>query len=67
MTNEAKQAKKDATGKTEEKVTLVEDPKLPAAVRTKIGDTTKHEGKRVRVYGWAHHIRDQKKIVFIEV
>jgi asparaginyl-tRNA synthetase len=48
-------------------ITLEEDKNLPVAVSTKIVDTHKYEGKRVRVNGWAHHIRAQKNIIFIEL
>jgi asparaginyl-tRNA synthetase len=50
-----------------EKSKLVEDASLPKATVTKIRDCEKHEGKRVKVFGWVHHIRDQKKIAFIEL
>jgi asparaginyl-tRNA synthetase len=48
-------------------VTLQEDPKLPASTLIKIRDCSKYENKRVKVNGWAHHIRNQKKIIFIEL
>eukprot|EP01105_Mastigella_eilhardi_P005832 TRINITY_DN17535_c0_g1_i1.p1 TRINITY_DN17535_c0_g1~~TRINITY_DN17535_c0_g1_i1.p1 ORF type:complete len:659 (-),score=219.88 TRINITY_DN17535_c0_g1_i1:83-2059(-) len=52
--------------KAEEKE-LVEDPSLPQAVRAKIRDLGAHEGKRVHVFGWAHHVRAQKNIAFIDL
>jgi len=60
-----KETKKESTAP--QSVTLVEDKSLPSAIQTKIIGTTQHEGKRVRVYGWAHHIRAQKNIIFIEL
>lgn len=62
-----KEVKKDNKPKVEETVALVEDTKLPKAVAIKITDCHKYDGKRVRVNGWAHHIRNQKKIIFIEL
>lgn len=48
-------------------MTLKEDPSLPPASRAKISECPKYEGKRIRVSGWAHHIRNQKKIIFVEL
>lgn len=64
---EAANKPKEAEASSSEVVQLKEDPKLPAATLIKIKDCAKYENKRVKVNGWAHHIRNQKKIIFIEL
>lgn len=59
--------KKEVKKESDEKVTLVEDASLPAAQKIKIVDCSKHEGQRVAVSGWLHHIRNQNKIIFVEL
>lgn len=39
----------------------------PTATRIKISECSKHEGARVQVFGWLHHVRNQKKLVFVEL
>ena len=72
---EAKKEKKAAAAAdtkkvVHEEVTLAEDPALPQAVRIEVGDLAKrpeeYEGKRVRMFGWAHFIREARKdLIFI--
>lgn len=48
------------------KITIEEDKSLPAAIRIKIRDTEPHRGKRVKIYGWVHRLRQQgKNLMFI--
>ncbi|KAH3762744.1 asparagine-tRNA ligase [Pelomyxa schiedti] len=60
----APKAKAPATMRFED---LVEDPALPAAVRADILECGKMQGKRVRVFGWVHHIRTQKSVTFVDL
>lgn len=46
-------------------ITIKEDTSLPAAVKTKIHDAPSHVGERVRVSGWIHRLRSNKKVVFV--
>eukprot|EP01111_Echinosteliopsis_oligospora_P004007 TRINITY_DN1630_c0_g1_i1.p1 TRINITY_DN1630_c0_g1~~TRINITY_DN1630_c0_g1_i1.p1 ORF type:complete len:656 (-),score=224.99 TRINITY_DN1630_c0_g1_i1:209-2176(-) len=46
---------------------LKEDKSLPAATTIKIRDRVGYAGKRVKISGWVHHVRNQKKIVFLEL
>ncbi|KAI0352047.1 asparaginyl-tRNA synthetase [Trametes cingulata] len=47
------------------KIVLQEDPSLPAAIKSKIGNLTPLRSKRVRTSGWVHRLRDQKEIIFV--
>ncbi|KZT61166.1 asparaginyl-tRNA synthetase [Calocera cornea HHB12733] len=47
------------------KVILVEDPSLPKATRSKLEGLAALRGKRVRVFGWVHRLRQQKDMTFI--
>jgi len=47
------------------KIVLVEDASLPKAARSKIEGLTALRGKRVRVFGWVHRLRQQKDMTFI--
>ncbi|EMD33267.1 hypothetical protein CERSUDRAFT_87578 [Gelatoporia subvermispora B] len=47
------------------KIVLEEDSSLPAATKSKIVNLAELRGKRVRVSGWVHRLRDQKGIIFI--
>ncbi|OSC98435.1 asparaginyl-tRNA synthetase [Trametes coccinea BRFM310] len=47
------------------KIVLEEDPSLPVAVKSKIGNLTPLRSKRVKVSGWVHRLRDQKEIIFV--
>ncbi|KZO90602.1 asparaginyl-tRNA synthetase [Calocera viscosa TUFC12733] len=47
------------------KVVLIEDASLPKATRSKIEGLTELRGKRVRVFGWVHRLRQQKDMTFI--
>ncbi|RDB25007.1 Asparagine--tRNA ligase, cytoplasmic [Hypsizygus marmoreus] len=49
------------------KVKLLEDSKLPKAIKSKIVNLTELRSERVRVFGWVHRIRDQKGIIFLVV
>ncbi|XP_062516538.1 asparagine--tRNA ligase, cytoplasmic-like [Corticium candelabrum] len=49
------------------KVVLKEDPSLPKAKQVKIRDSTAHRDHRVKVYGWAHSIRRQGKVLMFIV
>ncbi|EGC39969.1 hypothetical protein DICPUDRAFT_44848 [Dictyostelium purpureum] len=70
---EQKEKKQAATPvqKVEEKlaaITLTEDKSLPAAKKIKLRDASpKLDGVRVEVNAWLHHVRNQKKIVFLEL
>ncbi|KAH3732833.1 hypothetical protein Pelo_16342 [Pelomyxa schiedti] len=44
-----------------------EDLVEPAAVRADILECGKMQGKRVRVFGWVHHIRTQKSVTFVDL
>eukprot|EP00741_Cyanophora_paradoxa_P006088 tig00000983_g5903.t1 len=47
-------------------IKIEEDKSLPPATRIKIRDCPKHEGQRVKVYGWVHRLRQQgSSLVFI--
>lgn len=49
-------------------IIIKEDPALPAATQTKIRDLKQYIGKRVKVFGWVHHLRtDGKKLWFIDL
>lgn len=49
-------------------ITISEDPELPAANQVKIRDLVECVGKRVKVFGWVHHLRtDGKKLWFIDL
>ncbi|CDO72589.1 hypothetical protein BN946_scf184985.g8 [Trametes cinnabarina] len=47
------------------KIVLEEDPSLPTATKSKIGNLTPLRSKRVKVDGWVHRLRDQKEIIFV--
>ncbi|KAI0657743.1 asparaginyl-tRNA synthetase [Cubamyces menziesii] len=47
------------------KIVLQEDPSLPAAIKSKIGNLTPLRSKRIRTSGWVHRLRDQKEIIFV--
>jgi len=49
------------------KVHFMEDPSLPQAQQIKIRDATSHHGKRVKIYGWVHHLRRQGKALMFAV
>jgi asparaginyl-tRNA synthetase len=47
---------------------IVQDVALPVAIRAKIRSLSSHVEKRVVVYGWVHHLRqDGKKLFFIDL
>ncbi|KAG0671247.1 asparagine--tRNA ligase [Maudiozyma exigua] len=46
-------------------ITIEEDKSLPAALRCKIDQSYTHVGERVKVSGWIHRLRSNKKVVFI--
>lgn len=49
-------------------ITISEDPNLPSAKQVKIRDLADCVGKRVKIYGWVHHLRtDGKKLWFIDL
>lgn len=46
-------------------IKIEEDKSLPAAHRVKINKAPEFVGQRVKVYGWVHRLRNNKKLVFI--
>lgn len=46
-------------------ITIEEDKSLPAALKCKIDQSYTHVGERVKVSGWIHRLRSNKKVVFI--
>ncbi|KAN0025912.1 hypothetical protein ACTFIU_001676 [Dictyostelium citrinum] len=49
-------------------ITLKQDASLPTPKRLKIRECSpKFANQRVEVHAWAHHVRNQKKIVFLEL
>lgn len=46
-------------------ITIEEDKSLPVAKKFKIQDSYKHVGERVKVSGWIHRLRSNKKVVFV--
>lgn len=47
-------------------IKLTEDPNLPVATKIKIRQCKEFDGKRVKVFGWCHHVRIQsKKLIFV--
>lgn len=65
----AKQAEQQAASAAKQmaalQITITEDASLPAAIKTKIGDAPHHVGERIRVSGWIHRLRSNKKVVFV--
>ncbi|GAB6031206.1 Asparagine--tRNA ligase, cytoplasmic [Chamberlinius hualienensis] len=50
------------------KVVITEDASLPPAQRIRIGEAEAHRSKRVKIYGWIHHLRRQgKSLMFIVI
>lgn len=50
------------------KVVIEEDKTLPVANEIKIRDATSARNKRVKVFGWVHHLRRQgKNLMFIDL
>ncbi|XP_003742548.1 asparagine--tRNA ligase, cytoplasmic [Galendromus occidentalis] len=49
------------------KITIEEDKSLPAAKQVKIRELQGHKDRRVRVFGWIHHLRRQSKAMFFIV
>ncbi len=49
------------------KIQISEDTTLPLAIQIKIRDCFKYEGRRVKIYGWCHHVRKQKRRMFIKL
>jgi asparaginyl-tRNA synthetase len=45
--------------------TIVEDTKLPTSTKIKISGIKDHEGKRVKIFGWVHRLRETKKTLFV--
>ena len=46
-------------------ITIEEDKSLPAALKCKINQAYDHVGERVKVSGWIHRLRSNKKVVFV--
>ncbi|SMN18957.1 similar to Saccharomyces cerevisiae YHR019C DED81 Cytosolic asparaginyl-tRNA synthetase [Maudiozyma saulgeensis] len=46
-------------------ITIEEDKSLPAALKCKINQAYGHVGERVKVSGWIHRLRSNKKVVFV--
>ncbi|AQZ11048.1 DED81 (YHR019C) [Zygosaccharomyces parabailii] len=46
-------------------IKIEEDKSLPTAHRVKINKAPEFVGQRVKVYGWIHRLRNNKKLVFI--
>ncbi|AQZ10044.1 DED81 (YHR019C) [Zygosaccharomyces parabailii] len=46
-------------------IKIEENKSLPAAHRVKINKAPEFVGHRVKVYGWVHRLRNNKKLVFI--
>ncbi|CAL9730471.1 asparagine--tRNA ligase, cytoplasmic [Monosporozyma unispora] len=46
-------------------IKIEEDKSLPEAKKFKIGKSYAHVGERVKVSGWIHRLRSNKKVVFI--
>ncbi|XP_071845953.1 asparagine--tRNA ligase, cytoplasmic-like [Apostichopus japonicus] len=49
------------------KITIKEDPSLPAAKKIKIRDTKEHRNVRVKLHGWVHRLRRQGKTLMFMV
>ena len=57
---EAEDAEKRAKNLEEaKKITIEEDPNLPAAKLAKISQLGSMRGSRVKVFGWVHRLRRQ--------
>ncbi|KAG8456788.1 hypothetical protein GDO86_002537 [Hymenochirus boettgeri] len=73
MKNEAKEKKEAEDNLRREKnleeakkITITDDPSLPAPVTVKIRDLEAYRGQRVKVFGWVHRLRRQgKTLMFI--
>lgn len=46
-------------------IKIEEDASLPEAKKHKIRESYEHVGQRVKVFGWVHRLRSNKKVVFI--
>lgn len=46
-------------------ITIKEDESLPAAIKTRIYDSYSKVGQRVKVSGWIHRLRSNKKVIFV--
>ncbi|QLL33910.1 hypothetical protein HG536_0F02350 [Torulaspora globosa] len=46
-------------------IRIEEDKSLPEAQKFKIGQSYGHVGQRVKLYGWIHRLRANKKVVFV--
>ncbi|CAL9735442.1 asparagine--tRNA ligase, cytoplasmic [Monosporozyma servazzii] len=46
-------------------IKIEEDKSLPEAKKFKIGKSYAHVGERVKVSGWIHRLRSNKKVVFV--
>lgn len=46
-------------------IKIEEDKNLPAAQKVKITKASEHVGERIKVYGWIHRLRNNKKLVFV--
>lgn len=46
-------------------IKIEEDKSLPAAKKFKVGQSYEHVGERVKLSGWIHRLRSNKKVVFV--
>lgn len=46
-------------------IKIEQDSSLPEAKKSKIGSSYGHVGERVKIYGWVHRLRSNKKVVFL--
>lgn len=46
-------------------IKIEEDKSLPEAKKYKISKSYEHVGERVKLYGWIHRLRNNKKVVFV--
>ncbi|TKR93594.1 hypothetical protein L596_008016 [Steinernema carpocapsae] len=47
------------------KVKIELDPALPQAEVITIQDAKEHRGKRIKIFGWVHRLRQQKTVMFL--
>ncbi|KAI0028818.1 asparaginyl-tRNA synthetase [Vararia minispora EC-137] len=63
----AEKEKQEKRLEESKKIKLIDDPALPAAIKSKINKLISLRDNRVRVFGWVHHVRDQRGIIFIDL